>query len=138
MKWFWIILLFVATICSAECFRQTDTDLRYIGDNKIRNYKAINAWMNLSADDDIDVWVKPIFYTNSKTWSVETVTITANHTDKTVIIAHKTTPDLDGTTIHWIDDVLVQFMDEYGLTHHTMTVKYDMPVTIYKKLCLHN
>ena len=134
MKQFLFILLIVTTICSAECFNQTRGDIRYVGYNKIGNYKAINTWMNLSSETAIDVCFEPIFYTNDNTRSIEKVTITADHTERTVIISHRTTKTENGTT-YWSNDVLVQFMDEYGITHHTMSVKYDMPVAIYKKIC---
>ena len=134
MKQFLFILLIVTTICSAECFNHTSGEIIYVGYNKIGNYKAINTWMNLSSETGIDVWFEPIFYTNDNTRSIEKVTITADHTGRTVIISHRTTKTKNGTT-YWVDDVLVQFMDEYGITHHTMSVKYDMPVAIYKKIC---
>ena len=134
MKQFLFILLIVTTICSAECFNHTSGEIIYVGYNKIGNYKAINTWMNLSSETAIDVWFEPILYTNDNTRSIEKVTITADHTGRTVIISHRTTKTKNGTT-HWVDDVLVQFMDEYGITHHTMSVKYDMPVAIYKKIC---
>lgn len=128
-----LILIAITFAMAEKC-----PDFKYEGINKLANFNTINKWLEIpNPVNKYDIYVEFEETTaiNVTGYFIGGAEITGDANGRKVIIAHKITVNDYGQLTRWMDRTVVTFVDENGIIDHEITVNYDMPKTIYRKLC---
>lgn len=123
------------------CHKNNHNEIVYSGDAEqtLKSMTAISKWLNLKGYYLNAKFETTYFTVGSDTGKEGLTGVTLyNSANAKVEINWATSTEWHHgkqVTVHIEDKSVIRFYDEFGIEDHVTYVYYDMPKTIYKKLC---